>query len=318
MSEDMKSGGVESAVIPRAQVLAKPRRWSWVWLMPMLASAAMGYVLWGQVSRERGPTVVVRFEEAGGIQVGTELRHRGIRTGVVRKVGLDDDFDGVSVEIELDPSSAGLARKGTKFWLVRAQVGFGKIAGLDTLLGPNYIALRPGGSDDPSDDPSDDLKNGSGDELGVFVFDALVEPPASEAAEDGSLRLVLISDRLGTLSPGNPVLYREIRVGTVRGAQLTNDATKVMISIDIDPKYVPLIYDKTRFWRSGGVGVDFGIFSGLSVQADSLEAAMSSSVSLATPEKRMGEKAGVGAVFELADEVDGDWLKWSPGIGIGG
>ena len=139
-----------------------------------------------------------------------------------------------------------------------------------------------------------------------------------EPAGDGSLRLVLMSDRLGTLSPGNPVLYREIRVGTVRGAQLTNDATKVMISIDIEPRYAVLIHEKTRFWRSGGVGVDFGIFSGLSVQADSLEAAMSSSVSLATPEKKMGEQAGVGDVFELADEVDGDWLKWSPSIELGG
>ncbi len=308
MSEDVNTPNPEQGCFPVAKI--KRRRWSAVWLLPILAAGAMGYVLWAQVAKERGPGVVVRFEQAGGIEVGTELKYRGVRVGAVRSVGLDDDLDGVSVEIELDPDSARLARKGTKFWLVRARVGFGKIAGLDTLLGPNYIALRPGGGDG---------SNGEfGDGQGVFVFDALVEPPTAEAMLDGSLRVVLISDRLGTLSPGNPVLYREVRVGTVRGAQLTNDATKVMISIDIEPRFVALVHEGTRFWRSGGVGVDFGIFSGLSVQADSLEAAMSSSVSFATPEKRAGEQAVAGDVFELADEVDDDWLKWSPGIGIGG
>ncbi|MGV6813508.1 MAG: MlaD family protein [Phycisphaerales bacterium] len=292
-----------SSELPTAMVRSqRVRRGTWIWLMPILAAAVMGWLMFSQVMGQRGAMVVVHFKQAGGIEPGTELRYRGVGVGVVRSVELDDDLDGVRVRIELEPSDEALARVGTKFWLVRARVGFGEVAGLETLLGPNYIALMPGAE-------------GGAMRL---EFEALDTPPTSEPMVDGSLRLVLISDRLGTLTPGNPVLYREVRVGTVRGAQLTNDATRVMISIDIEPKYTALIHEKTRFWRSGGVGVDFGIFSGLSVQADSLEAAMSSSVSLATPEKKMGEPAGAGDVFELADEVDGDWLKWSPGIGIGG
>ncbi len=286
--------------IPVATI--RPRRMSLAWVVPILALGIVGYLVWSQVMREQGEMITIRFVDAGGLEPGSEIKHRGVTVGVVREVKLAEDWKRVDVHAELVPGASGLAVEGTKFWVVRAQVSFGKIAGLDTLLGPRYIAMQPGLVDQPKQ----------------VAFVALDQAPATEPTSDGSLRLVLMSDRLGTLSPGNPVLYREIRVGTVRGAQLTNDATKVMISIDIDPKYTPLIHAKTRFWRSGGVGVDFGIFSGLSVQADSLEAAMSSSVSLATPEKRAGEKAGAGDVFELADEVDGDWLKWSPGIGIGG
>ena len=146
---------------------------------------------------------------------------------------------------------------------------------------------------------------------------ALDESPIADRAMDGSLRLVLRSDRLGTLSPGNPVFYREIRVGTIREAHLTSDSTSVMIAIDIDPRYTPLVRENTKFWRSGGVGVDFGLFRGLSVQADSLEALMSSSISFATPEKRPGDLAIAGTAFELADSADEDWLKWSPSIDIG-
>lgn len=183
---------------------------------------------------------------------------------------------------------------------MRARVSLGGIAGLDTLIGPRYIALQPGSEEQPA----------------ARSFVALADAPVAEPTSDGSLHLVLRSDRLGTLSPGNPVFYREIRVGTVRDATLTDDSTAVLINIEIEPRYAPLIRTNTRFWRSGGVGFDFGLFSGLNVQADSLEAALSASVSLATPEKRTGDRVGPGVEFELADSVDEDWLKWSPRIQI--
>ncbi len=299
MTETQEQASLDKR-IPVATI--RRRRVSLAWVVPIVALAALGYMLWAQVSREQGTMITIRFVDAGGLEPGSEIKHRGVTVGVIRKVKLAPDLKSVDVHAELVPGADGLAIKGTKFWLVRARVSFGKVAGLDTLIGPRYIALQPGAKDQPT----------------LYDFVAINDAPAREPSGDGSLRLVLMSDRLGTLSPGNPVLYREIRVGTVRGAQLTKDATAVMISIDIDPKYTALIHDKTRFWRSGGVGVDFGLFSGLSVQADSLEAAMSSSVSLATPEKRAGEKAQAGDVFELVDEVDGDWLKWSPKIERGG
>ncbi|MDF1809081.1 MAG: MlaD family protein [Phycisphaerales bacterium] len=285
--------------VPVATV--RPRRWSFAWIVPVLALVVVGFLVWTQVSEDQGTMITIKFLDAGGIEPGTEIKHRGVTVGVVRKVSLADDLTNVDVFAELKPETSELASEGTKFWLVKARLSLGKVAGLDTLVGPRYIALQPGGDDQSAQ----------------FEFIAMTDAPAGEPAGDGSMRFILMSDRLGTLSPGNPVLYREIRVGTVRGAQLTNDSTGVMISIDIDARFTPLIHEKTRFWRSGGVGVDFGIFSGLSVQADSLEAAMSSSVSLATPSKKPGERASVGDTFELADSVDEDWLKWSPKIEIG-
>jgi len=282
--------------VPVAMV--RRRRMSLTWLVPLAALAFVGVLVWNQVARDRGPMITIRFQDAGGIGHGSELRYRGVTVGVVRGVHLDRGLEGVEVRAELSPSAAGLAVEGTEFWIVRAELSLQRVAGLDTLIGPNYITLRPA---DPQGTP-------------VRAFVAREAPPVASAPSDGSLRLVLSTDRLGTLGAGAPVLYREIRVGTVRGARLADDATGVLVSIDIEPRYAPLVHEKTRFWRSGGMGVDFGLFSGLSVRADSLESMMMSSISLATPERKPGERTESGAVFELSDEADSDWIQWSPPI----
>lgn len=281
--------------------IVRKRRFSFAWLIPIAALLVVSYVVWSQVTQHRGEMITIRFDDASGLKPESHIVHRGVTVGIVRTLTLNDDLSGVEARCELVPGAEQLAVEGTQFWVVKAEVSLRRIAGLDTLLGPNYIALRPGAMDSPIQ----------------REFAALDESPIADRAQDGSLRLVLRSDRLGTLSAGNPVLYRQIRVGTVREARLTSDSASVLIAIDIDPRYTPLVRENTKFWRSGGVGVDFGLFRGLSVQADSLEALMSSSISFATPEKRMGELGVEGMEFELADSADEDWVKWSPRIEIG-
>lgn len=282
--------------VPVAMV--RRRRVSLTWIVPIAALVFVGFLVWNQVARDRGPMISIHFQDARGIAHGSEIKYRGVIVGVVRDVHLDRELAGVSVEAELSPSASGLAVEGTEFWIVRAELSLQRVAGLDTLIGPNYITLRPG------DRESDEARS----------FIALDTPPVAAQPSDGSLRLLLTTDRLGTLGAGAPVLFREIRVGTVRDARLASDATGVLVSIDIEPRYAPLVHENTRFWRSGGMGVDFGLFTGLSVRADSLESMMMSSISLATPEKRAGERAVTGAIFELSDEADSDWLDWSPAI----
>ena len=171
------------------------------------------------------------------------------------------------------------------------------------MVGPQYIALQPGDSD-----------------ARLSTFEALDEPPRIAPADDRALRITLTTDRLGNLSAGSPVVYREIKVGEVRDAVLCDDSTCVKVTIDIEPRYAPLVHENTRFWRSGGVGFAFGLFTGLSVEADSLDALLQASIAFATPEssRRRRERVQSGASFELADGASEDWLKWAPVIELGG
>ena len=61
------------------------------------------------------------------------------------------------------------------------------------------------------------------------------------------------------------------------------------------------------------VGVDWGLFRGLSVRAESLESLVRGAVALATPD-RPGEPVAGGRAFELAEEPRDDWLEWEPAI----
>lgn len=287
--------------IPTATI--NRRRVSSTWLVPIIALGVVGYLVWSQVMRDRGPMITIVFSDAAGIEPGSEIIHRGVTVGVVREMALTGDLQSVSVSAELRPDAAGLAVDGTSFWVVRPEVSLQRIAGLETLVGPQYIAMQPG--------------DAGGNRVGSFM--ALDAPPRTAPADNDALRLTLRSDRLGNLSAGSPVLYREIPVGVVRHAQLSDDATGVLVTIDIEPRYAPLVHMETKFWRTAGVGFDFGLFSGLSVEADSLDALISATISLATPEseRKRGAQAKSGDVFDLASGVDEDWLKWMPVIEIG-
>ncbi|MFG0300595.1 MAG: MlaD family protein [Phycisphaerales bacterium JB047] len=291
----------ESGAIPTAVV--KRRRVSSVWIIPILALGVVGYLIWAQVMRDRGPMITIVFNDAGGLEPGSEIIHRGVTVGVVREMALTTDLQSVSVTAELRPDASGLAVDGTSFWVVRPEVSLERIAGLETLVGPQYIALQPG-------DPS-------GNRVGSFM--ALDAPPRTAPADSDALRLTLRSYRLGNLSAGSPVLYREIPVGVVRHAVLSDDATGVLVTIDIEPRYAPLVHTQTKFWRTAGVGFDFGLFTGLSVEADSLDALLQASVSFATPEResKRGDRVESGASFELEDGADEDWLEWMPVVELG-
>ena len=284
---------------PLARV--SPRRFSFVWLVPIFAVLGLGALLYVQTNRVRGPEITIIFTQAEGLRPGDELRHRGITVGVVRTAVLTESLDAVRVKAELRPDASRLARPGTDFWVVRPEVSLSRVAGLETLLGPRYIAVRPA--------------EGSSS-VRTFSFVGLDTPPPMVGATDSDALVISLTVRQkGSLSPGSPVLFRDIPVGFVRTIALADDATRVEISAVIDPKYAPLVRANSRFWVASGVGLDWGLFSGLSIRAESLDSLIQGAIAFATP-KKPGLRVGTGHMFEVASEVDNDWLKWEPVIPI--
>jgi paraquat-inducible protein B len=263
---DIGTDGEPLVAPPVAHV--RPRRFSFVWLVPVLALLGVGWFAWDRATRERGPMITITFPSADGIEPGADLRRRGVTVGVVRTVTLGEDLDSVEVTAELAPSAAGLAVEGTAFWIVRPEVSLSGVSGLETLLGPRYIGVKPSSIDGA---PTD-------------AFIGLDGPPLITTSEDrDALVLSLRSPRASGIGVGAPVLYRDIPVGVVRTVALADDASAVEFSAAIDPAYAILVRDNSRFWVASGVGVDWGLFSGLSVRADSLDALIDGAVAFATP-----------------------------------
>lgn len=281
--------------VPVATVERRPRRASLMWVVPALALIGVAVFVYVQVTAERGPRVRITFRDAAGIKPGAEVIYKGLRVGVVRDVRLTGELDAVTVLAELAPHAGGLAAEGAGFWIVRPEVSLDRVSGLDTLLGPRYIAVRPA--------PAGSRPAGR--------FVGLEGPPPTERGRGFPIRLRAAA--VGAIAVGSPVLYRGVAVGVVTGVALAGDASHIEIDAEIRPRYAPLVRDNTRFWDAGGVGVDFGLFRGLSVQAGSLDAVLRGAIGMATP-TRPGERAQSGAGFDLAAAADPSWAGWKPVI----
>lgn len=279
-------------------VVARPRRVSLAWIVPVLALAT-ACVLGFQAWRERGLPVFITFEDAGGLRAGDALVYRGIPVGEIREVRLSRDLGRVVIEARLRPEAEDLARDGTRFWVARPQVSLAGVSGLDTLLGPTYLNVQPGAA------PGRVMTRFEGDD----------RAPLDQMAE--GLRVVLRLARRGTVSTGSPILYRDVPVGQVDRVRLADDARFVEVDATIRGEYAHLVRQRTRFFKASGIGVDFGWFQGLSVRAESLETLVNGAIAFATPEKP-GDQVGDGALFDVADQPESDWLKWSPALSAAG
>jgi paraquat-inducible protein B len=269
-----------------------------VWIVPILALLVGCWMIFREY-RDRGPEISIDFGDGSGIKPGaTILEYKGVPVGVVRTVELKPELDGVLVRLRLDKSAANLAREGALFWVVQPEIGLTGVRGLDTLFSGVRIKLRPG-----SGPPATHFQ---GSERA---------PPAGTAAEGRVF--ILHGEQLGSLNPGAPVYFREVKVGAVESSRLANDAASVLVQIRIDTPYVDLVRINSRFWNAGGASFRFSLL-GAEMKSTSLQSLFSGGVAFATPDtgRQLANVAPEGHRFTLHSEAEKDWLRWQPRIPI--
>lgn len=290
-----------AATVPRAEIRRSRSAAIWlVWLVPLAAMVLVGWLVLRTVAM-RGERIIVRLDEGHDLRAGDEVRFRGVTVGEVRQVGLAEGLDSVVVEIGLRPEAADLARRGSQFWVVRPQVSFSGVAGLETLVGPRYMAALPG--------PEGGVKQ--------YEFMGLREPPVVERIEVGDLEVLLQSTQRGSLRPGAAVTYRQVKVGSVVSVGLTSDGGTVEARVHIQKAYAQLVRQHTRFWDAGKAKASLGI-TGLKFEVDSVETLLTGGVALATPpESAAGAAVANGHRFVMAEAPEAAWLNWQPMVAIG-
>jgi hypothetical protein len=281
--------------VPTATIRPR-RRISAAWIVPVVALLAAVWLAVG-AWRDRGIPVRVQLAEGYGLKVGDEVRYRGIPVGEVRAIELDRAGGGIRVTAALRAPAAQLARGGSRFWVVRPQLGLSRVGGLETLVGPRYLAVLPG----------------NGPRRRNFV--GLAAPPVVERQDPGDLEVILTTSARGGLCRGAPVTFRQVTVGTVLSVGLTSDGGAVEARVHVDKAYAQLIRQGTRFWDVGGVEATMGI-TGMTLQVESLEALLTGAVALATPPDA-GDVVRTGHRFELEPEPPDDWVTWQPLVVIG-
>ena len=301
MSEDLASATDPQGVpgVPDAMVELPARRGRLIWLIPFLAAAV---TIWVSVDAwlSRGPQIEIEFLDAHGLEAGDPVRSHGVEVGRVRDVIFDwlDGQGRVRVIADLEADAGPLLRAGTRFWIQRPELDFGGIRGLDTVVGPRYLALIPG-TGDVDDGP----------------FLGLNRTPLVTDASSGDLEIMVVSsERLG-MRRGGLVSYRGMPAGRILDVELTSDSTRVQSTVLIEARYAPLIRSGTRFFSTSGVSFEIG-FEGFRTDVDSLESIISGGIGFATPPDA-GAVAVTGTRFGLALKAERAWLEWSPAIALG-
>ncbi|HEY4989704.1 MAG TPA: MlaD family protein [Opitutaceae bacterium] len=285
---------MSSAPTPK---ISRDRSIPLIWIVPIIA---VGIGLWMGYKElhDRGPEITIEFADGSGVESGkTTLVYKGIAAGTVERVDLKPNLEGAILRLRLRHNAAALAKVGSKFWILHPEIGFSGVHGLETLVTGVQLNVMPG----------------NGPETNHFI--GLDKTPAPDVTDEGRA-FMLQCDKLGSLTTGAPVFYRELKVGAVEASRLSDDSTSVLVRIHILAPYVDLVRTSTKFWNTGGFSFKVSLF-GAQLKDTSLESLVSGGVSFATPDTGpLAPAAEAGTVFGLASEPDKEWVKWSPKIPV--
>jgi paraquat-inducible protein B len=265
MTEPSSRDSTQDAIpdaIPQA-VVDTSRRVSLVWLIPLVALLAalwLGYRAYSQ----QGQLISIHFTTAEGLEAGkTKVRFKDVDIGQVESIELTNDLAGVRVLARLKPQMADYLNDKARFWVVRPRLSGGQVSGLGTLVGGTYIAA--------------DFADGSVQRLD---FDGLEAPPVVTANERGSA-FTLVTDALGSLAEGSPVLHRGVEVGRVAGYRLRDD-DKVAVQVFVQAPYDARVDAATRFWNVSGLSLSLGA-EGIQLDTGSLASVLLGGVAFGNP-----------------------------------
>lgn len=215
---------------------------------------------------QAGIRVVVKLSDFEGLQAGrTPVMYKGFQVGTMKTLKVDPDLASATVELALDPLAEDYLVEGTQFWVVKPSISLAGITGLEALVKGNYIAIRPG---DKGSSPRRD-------------FIARAKAPPLDLRSPG-LHMVLFSDSLGSLDVGSPVLYKQVKVGSIQSYQFSRDQKQVVLGVHIEKEYENLVNGSSRFWNSSGITLTGGL-SGIQVKSESLQSLMAGGISFDTP-----------------------------------
>ncbi len=268
--------------------IRRSRRFPVIWTIPLIAIAIGGWLAWDTLSK-RGPTITISFVSGEGLQAGqSQLKFKDIVLGTVQSLTLAPDHSHVLVKVATTRQAEPLLTEQTIFWVVKPRLFAGNVSGLDTLLSGSYVGMLPAQTEGRRQ----------------LEFTGREDPPIIEANVPGTTFLLQAS-RIGSISLGSPVYYRDIAVGEVLGWDIGDMAASVTIRAFVREPFDKYVRDDLRFWNASGVSVKLGS-GGVELQLESLRAILLGGIAFDTPAEAVGNASGgvVGHEFPLFQDRD--------------
>ena len=215
---------------------------------------------------QAGIRIKVKLTDYEGLQAGrTPVMYKGIQVGSLKTMKISDDLSSATAELTLDPLAEDYLVEGTQFWVVKPSISLAGITGLEALVKGNYIAIRPG-------------EKGA---KPLREFEARAKAPPLDLKAPG-LHMVLFAENLGSLEVGSPVMYRQVKVGSVQSYQFAHNSKRILIGVHIEKEYSNLVNGSSRFWNASGITLS-GDLSGIKIKSESLQTLMAGGIAFDTP-----------------------------------
>lgn len=262
------------------------RRISLIWLVPLITALIAGWLAWDTFSK-RGPTITISFNTAEGLQAGqSQLKFRDVTMGTVKGIRIAPDLSKVLVTVETVREAAPLLTDKTVFWVVKPQLFAGNVQGLDTLLSGSYIGMLPS------------TKEGKAQR----EFVGSEDPPILQTATPGTT-FQLRTKRLGSLSLGSPIFFRDLAVGTVLGWDQSDLVNGVTVSAFVRAPFDKYVHEDSLFWNASGMSLKFAS-GGIRVQIESMRALLLGGIAFDTPGDSKAAVAAADHRFPLYASAD--------------
>lgn len=241
------------------------RRIPLIWIVPLLTGLIALWLAWDTFSK-KGPTITIAFDSAAGLTAGqSQLKYKNVVMGTVKAINVSPDLTKVIVTIETTHEAEPLLTDKTIFWVVKPELFAGNITGLETLLSGSYIGMRPAAE--------------GGKAKRNFIGEQ--DPPVLQAWTKGTV-YKLDSKRLGSISLGSPIFFRDIEVGTVLGWDIGDLASKVTIHAFVRAPYDQYVHADSSFWNASGISVKLAA-DGVQLRMESLRALLLGGIAFETP-----------------------------------
>ena len=154
----------------------------------------------------------------------------------------------------------------TIFWVVKPRLFAGNISGLETLFSGTLYRHDAGRSRG---------QGGSTNSSGTKTRRSCKPTCPGHT-------FLLKAERLGSISLGSPVFFRDLSVGEVLGWDIADMAEYVTIRAFVRAPYDSYVHDETRFWNASGVSVKLA-GAGVEVQMELLKALILGGIAFETP-----------------------------------
>ncbi len=225
-----------SKQIPKIEESSKFNFITSIWIVPFIALLIAAWLAY-QYFSELGPEIRIIFPKNEGLQAGqSHIKYKDVPIGVVKKIELQEDGDGVIVIARMDKDTEAYLNDNTKFWIVKPEVGVTGVSGLETLISGTYINMYT-------------------EKGGTFKETFHGMSHAYRKINDGEY--FHLSAPVGyNIKKGTPLYFKNIQVGQVEYMNISLDGSSVDFIVFVEKFYVPYVHTDSKFWVASALDVD--------------------------------------------------------------